>query len=91
VRSVLAYFSRKADAVREGETGVAFMPIMKDAFLGTYIQHQLVTYTSRWVSPKKRSTSSSPCSRFPIGFRPAGPNFDPLRGNPRFQRLVNGS
>jgi len=38
----LAYLRRKAEAIKEGERGVALMPISRDAYLGAYVQHQLV-------------------------------------------------
>ena len=38
----LAYLGRKAEAVAEGEKGVALLPIAADAYSGPYVQHQLV-------------------------------------------------
>lgn len=38
----LAFLGRRVEAVREAERGVALMPIDKDAYLGPYIQLQLV-------------------------------------------------
>lgn len=37
----LAYLGRKAEAIREGERGVALLPASRDAYTGAYIQHQL--------------------------------------------------
>src|SRR6266511_1443383 len=36
----LAYMGRKAEAIHEGERGVALLPASKDAFSGAYNQHQ---------------------------------------------------
>ena len=38
----LAYLGRKAEAIAEGEKGVALLPIAKDGYTGPYLQHQLV-------------------------------------------------
>ena len=38
----LAYLGRRDEAIREGERGVALLPISRDAYTGAYLQHQLV-------------------------------------------------
>ena len=37
----LAYLGRKAEAIADGERGVALLPVSRDAFSGAYNQHQL--------------------------------------------------
>jgi serine/threonine-protein kinase len=88
----LAYLGRKTEAVAEGEKGVALLPIAKDAFSGPYIQHQLVRIYILVGEPEKALDRLEPLLKIPYYLSPAwlrvDPNFDPLRGNPRFQRLT---
>jgi hypothetical protein len=38
----LAYLGKKEEAIQEGERAFALRPIAKEAFIGSYCQHQLV-------------------------------------------------
>jgi TolB-like protein/Tfp pilus assembly protein PilF len=91
----LAILRQKAAAVREGQRGVALLPASKDVFLGPYLQHQLALIYLRVGEPGKALDQLEPLLRMPYYLSPAwlkiDPNFVPLRGNPRFQRLVKGS
>jgi TolB-like protein len=91
----LAYLGRKAEAIREGERGVALQSIAQDAFSGPYIQHQLVRIYLLTGEPERALDRLEPLLRVPYYLSPGwlriDPNFDPLRSNPRFQRLVEGS
>jgi TolB-like protein/predicted Zn-dependent protease len=91
----LAYLGRKADAIREGERGVALDPISKDAITGPYIQHQLARIYLLLGEPDKAIDQLEPLLRLPYYLSPAwlriDPNFDPLRSNPRFRKLVEGT
>jgi len=90
----LAYLGRKADAIREGERGVALAPISQDAIPGAYSQHQLVRIYILVGEPEKALDQLEPLLKIPYYLSPGwlkiDPNFDPLRGNPRFQKLVAG-
>ena len=91
----LAYLGRKAEAIAEGERGVALVPVSRDALLGSYIQHQLVRIYLLLGEPEKALDQLEPLLKIPCYLSPGwlkiDPTFAPLRGNPRFERLVNGS
>jgi serine/threonine-protein kinase len=91
---VLAYLGRKAEAIAEGERGVTLMPVSKDAFLGAYLQHELVRIYLLVNEPEKALAHLEPLLRIPYALSPGwlriDPTFAPLKGNPRFERLVAG-
>jgi eukaryotic-like serine/threonine-protein kinase len=88
----LAYLGRKSEAIAEGEKGAALLPIAKDAFSGPYLQHQLVRIYMVVGEPEKALDRLEPLLKIPYYLSPGwlrvDPNFDPLRNNPRFQRLA---
>ncbi len=90
----LAYLGRKAEAIQEGQRAVAMLPISKDALFGPYGQHQLVRIYVLVGEHDKALDLLEPLLKIPYylsrGWLRIDPNFDPLRGNPRFQRLVAG-
>jgi eukaryotic-like serine/threonine-protein kinase len=91
----LAYLDRKAEAIREGERGVALAPVSKNASVGPYYQHQLARIYMLVGEPEKALDQLEPLLKIPYllspGWLKIDPNFDPLRNNPRFQKLVAGS
>ncbi|HEY0351819.1 MAG TPA: protein kinase [Gemmatimonadales bacterium] len=91
----LAYLGHKAAAIREGQRGVALRPISRDAFIGPYIQHQLARIYLLVGEPEKALDQLEPLLKIPCYLSPGwlriDPNFDPLRGKPRFERLVKGT
>jgi tetratricopeptide (TPR) repeat protein len=88
----LAYLGRKEEAIREGVRGVALDPVSKDTNFGPYDQHQLVRIYMLVGEPEKALDQLEPLLKIPYYLSPGwlkiDPNFDPLRKNPRFQKLV---
>jgi serine/threonine-protein kinase len=88
----LAYLGHKAEAVREGERAVALGPITEDAYIGPYLQHQLVRIYILVGEPEKALDRLEPLLDMPYYLSPGwlriDPNFHSLRTNPRFQRLA---
>ena len=91
----LAYRGRYVEAQGEGERAVAQRPIARDADNGPYIQHQLVRVYIRANEPEKALDRLEPLLAMPYylsrDWLKIDPTFDPLRSNPRFQRLVAGA
>jgi serine/threonine-protein kinase len=80
--------------IQERERAVALWPISRDAFQGTYIQHQLVRIYLLVGEPEKALDQLEPLLKMPYHLSPGwlriDPTFAPLKGNPRFERLVGG-
>ena len=88
----LAYLGRKEEAIREGKRSVAILPVTKEAWGGPYMQHTLVRIYILVGEPEKALDQLEPLLKIPYFLSPGwlkiDPNFDPLRKNPRFQKLV---
>ena len=90
-----AYLGRKEEAVQEGLRGVAIDSLARDAVGGAYDQHQLVRIYVLVGEPDKALDQLEALLKIPYYLSPGwlkiDPNFDPLRSNPRFQKLVAGA
>ncbi len=91
----LAYLGRSAEAVREGERGLALQSPSKDGYSGPYNQHQLVRIYILAGQQEKALDLLEPLLKIPYYLTPAwlriDPNFDPLRQNARFKKIVGSS
>ena len=91
----LAYLGRKAEAIRRASAAWRSCRSAKDAYSGAYIQHQLARIYLLVGEPEKALDQLEPLLKIPYYLSPGwlriDPTFAPLRGNPRFERLVNGS
>jgi hypothetical protein len=91
----LAYLGRKAEAMKEGERAVALVPVSRDGYMGPYLQHLLARTYVLVGEPEKALDQFEPLLRMPYFLSPGwlkiDPAFEPLRGNARFRRLVEGT
>jgi serine/threonine-protein kinase len=91
----LAHLGRNAEAIAEGERGLALVPISRDAYAGPYNQHQLARIYLLVGEPEKALDQLEPLLKIPYYLSPGwlriDPTFAPLKGNPRFERLIAGS
>lgn len=90
----LAYLGRKAEAIAAAERATTTLAISTDGVNGPYFQHQLARVYMLLGENDKAIDTIELLLRVPYVLTPAwlriDPTFDPLRGNPRFEKLVAG-
>jgi serine/threonine-protein kinase len=88
----LASTGRVAEGIAEAERGAALVPPSRDAVTGPYLQHQLARVYLLVGQHEKALDVLEPLLRIPYHLSPGwlriDPTFTPLKGNPRFDRLV---
>lgn len=88
----LAFRGQKAEAIRHGERGAALLPLSRDAQVGPYPQQILARIYMMLGEPDKALDHLEPLVRIPYFFSAAwlriDPTWAPLRGNPRFERII---
>ena len=87
-----AGLGRKEEAMREGRRAVELLPVEKDAIFGLYVVKYFAMIAA-WAGDK-----DSACEQLAIAMRPPSPItygdlkllpfWDPLRGDPRFEKIV---
>jgi eukaryotic-like serine/threonine-protein kinase len=93
--TALAYLGRKDEAIREGRRAVEALPLSRNAYGGPYLQHQLARIYLLVGEPERALDAIEPLLKVPYllspGWLRVDPTFDPLRGDPRFRKLVEGT
>jgi serine/threonine-protein kinase len=88
-----AALGRKEEALREGQRAVALLPMEKDAINGVAMIKYLAMIAA-WVGDndlacEQLAVAVRPPSRLTYGQLKLLPFWDPLRGDPRFEKIVN--
>ena len=90
----LAYLGRKPEARQEAGRALTLAPLSSDAANAPYYQHQAARVYIVAGDEEKALDVLEPLLRIPYYLSPGwlkiDPNFAPLHGNPRFERLVAG-
>jgi tetratricopeptide (TPR) repeat protein len=91
----LAYLGYKEQAIQTGQRAALAMPVTKDASEGMVALSNLVRIYILVGQPENALDQLEQLMKLPGLWSPGwlriDPNFDPLRKNPRFQKLVGGA
>ncbi len=87
-----AALGRKEEALREGRRAVELLPVQKDAINGPDMIKYLAMIAA-WVGDKDLACEQLAVAISRPGFLSYGelklmPHWDPLRGDPRFEKIV---
>src|SRR4029077_16941313 len=87
-----AGLGRKDDAIREGRRAVELLPVSKDVMHGTdLILNLAVIYAwtgEKDLALKQLAEPAQVPSSLNYGWLRLHPSWDPLRGDPRFEKIV---
>jgi TolB-like protein/Tfp pilus assembly protein PilF len=88
-----AALGRKEDAIREGRHACELLPLSKDAWFGPrHVERLAVIYA--WLGEKDlalaelEALAAQPVGKLQYGDLKLNPDWDPLRGDPRFEKIV---
>jgi len=91
----LAVLGKRAEAIAALERADRLSPVEKDQITGAYIRHQVIRVYLVLGENEKALDLLERLIGIPYFLTPQyiaiDPNFAPLRGNPRFERLVAGA
>ena len=87
-----AVLGHKEDAIREGRRAVELLPVTKDSITGSLLL-QFLALIYAWTGEKDQALEQLAAAARTPGYLSYGqlrlhPYFDPLRGDPRFDRIV---
>ena len=87
-----AALGHKEDAIREGRRAVELLPVTKDSVIGAMLLKNLALIYA-WTGEKDSAFEQLSIAAKIPGFLSYGelrlhPNWDPLRGDPRFEQIV---
>jgi len=90
-----AILGNKAEAIRYGERAIEITPMTRDAYTGVYLKYLLARIYMMVGEGDRAIDQLESILRVPFyvspGWLRVDPEWDPLRSNPRFQRLTSGS
>jgi tetratricopeptide (TPR) repeat protein len=87
-----AALGRKEDAIREGERAVELLPVAKDALIGDALLNRLAGIYAQAGEANRAFNLLEKVSKIPFGVTYGSLKldavWDPLRGDPRFEKIV---